>query len=166
MGVTADGFHFPELTDAPDGPAALLALASDMDALFPVGVGAWNPWTPTVTQATSVSINTTTSLCAYWKVARFVIARLVINITSAGTSGQAITVSTPLTAANGEAARGIWNINDASATTNHIGLVQSSGTAAIAGIENGAAGVMGVAPAFALANGDVIRGIFVMESAT
>lgn len=161
MGVTADGFHYPELSDAPDGPAALFQLASDIDALFPVGVGAWTAFTPTITQSTAVSFNATTARCRYYKVNRWVHARYYLPVTSAGVTANVIALSLPVTAAGSEDVGGDISVFDASANNNHIGYVQSNGAGGLAGVE--IAGLIGAT--FALANGDVIRANIDYESA-
>jgi hypothetical protein len=148
------GIPFPELTDAPNGPTQVLALANWLDAFLVQGSAAWTSWTPTVTQGVGVTVTNTRSRYLQW--GKLVIARAYLAVTSSGTSANVITVSLPTTAVGSEDVSGTVHIFDTSATTNHVGIASSNGTNGAVGIEN-AGGLIGVTPAFAIASGDTIR---------
>ena len=56
---------------------------------------AWTSYTPTLAQGASTNISKTVTTARYLKVGRLVVMNVALTITGAGTSNNAITVSTP-----------------------------------------------------------------------
>lgn len=114
-------------------------------------------WSPTLVQSNTVA--RTLSYGRYWQTGDRVHAQCFLTASAAGTSGQNITVSLPVTGAATIPqllALGVGWIYDSSAATFYQGavLLNSSTTAGLR-IHN-SAGFVGAAQVFALASGDIV----------
>lgn len=96
-----DGIHVPAAGNRP--PASWgLQVNANFDAIYDdvlAKLGVWTSWTPSVVQSSSVS--KTVAYGRYLKLGRLVICQTILAITGSGSSATAITVSVPVTAANG-----------------------------------------------------------------
>jgi hypothetical protein len=97
--VDLDSIHVPSAGNRP--PASWGAQVNEnFDVLYDeylAKLGVWTSWTPTVTQAGSIT--KTVTYARYIKLGRLVIAQAYLAITGAGSSATAVTVSLPVTAA-------------------------------------------------------------------
>lgn len=140
-------------------------LRDQLLAAFPLGVGAWTNYTPTLTQ--SVAVTKTVTRGTYQRVGRIIIANFNLSVTSAGTVSNAVLVGLPVAADATGGASGFGWIFDASAATRYAGAYGVAGggvTVEFVG-DWSAANVFGVVPAVALASGDLIAGTVIYESA-
>lgn len=118
----------------------------------------WQNWTPTVTQGVAVGI--TVDYARYVVLANTVIVQARLAITSAGTAGNAIVIGgipaavAPVRGGTFLDVIGTMIVQDTGTAYYHGGLVSSGVTNWVAMAHNGAQ--IGVAPNFALANGDYI----------
>ena len=133
--------------------------SADVNTFLAGEGGAWQSWSPVVTQGVGVSVtNTRSRFARYSRTIHYVLS---LAVTSAGTSGSQVTVSVPVTAAASDLICGSGYITDTGfgnyqgnatlLTTTTIGLVPTW-------LFN-ASGVIGQAAgggAFALASGDFI----------
>ena len=137
--------------------------ASDINTYLMGEGGAWTNWTPTCTQSGAVTVTVTRAKYARWS--RLIVATFELAATSAGTTANAVEVSLPVNAAatlsghgsgyildNGTAYySGVWSV--ASATTMQLFCHNETGAA-------------GIDPAFAIASGDLLRGVVIYEAAS
>lgn len=124
---------------------------------------AWTDWTPSVTQSGSVTVTVTRA--KYLQLGKFFIAFADLAVTGSGTTNNAITVSSPVTAAANPGTMGSFRYFD-SGTGNYAGTVQGSSTTAVQFYVGGTqSGAMGISPNFAMASGDVFRLQFQGEAA-
>lgn len=79
-------------------PAGHILTSADFDTLFPEGIGAWTPYTPTITQSNTPTF--TTIRAAYTKSGRTISASGLVTISANGTANNEIRVSLPETAAH------------------------------------------------------------------
>lgn len=129
-----------------------------------VGLGAFTNWTPTITQSVNVTYTDTQS--TYTKIGRLVICQGDLAITSAGTANNAITIGgLPFTiVGSGAAAMGSFRYFD-NGVGNYSGTVQGNSATSVQFYLGGTqAAAMGIAPNFAMANGDVFRFMFQYEA--
>lgn len=90
--------------------------------------GALTAWAPTLTQSGTV---TKTTVGAYSRVGRWVIAYCTLSVTGAGSASNQISVSLPVTAATSNALAGTGYVIDASANAGAGGMY--TGIASLAG---------------------------------
>lgn len=132
----------------------ITAIQAELLAAFPVGIGAWTDWTPTITQ--SVSVTRTITRAKYFKVGRMVTIMADLTVTSSGTAANSVVIGgLPFTAAYASFQRiGTAGIFDASAGDNLTGITLFNGTNnTFAFLSTRANGFLG---AVAVANGDNI----------
>jgi hypothetical protein len=131
-------------------------LAADLATVFPVGVDAWQSFTPSVTQSNAVSV--TVNQAMYMKIGRLVVANYYLTCTGTGTAGQRVIIGLPVASATaGLAACGSGMIFDASATAFWSGtaIVDTATTFRFSGYNVG--NYLGTAGfTAALASGDII----------
>ena len=131
----------------------------NLTAAFPLAVGAWTAFTPTLAQSGSVA--KTTSHARYMKVGRTVFATIELAVTAAGTAGNDVVVGLPvahMTFGGSGPHIGTMLIYDASTTTRYQGAAELRSTTTVGlSISQASAAVWGTGPSIALANGDVIR---------
>jgi hypothetical protein len=123
------------------------------------GSGAWTTWSPTITQAGTVAH--TATYARYMRTGRTIRAEALLGITGSGTGSNAITVSLPVTAAQGaNMAIGSGFIFDVSpSATNYPAICIASSTVVASFVPSSAAGtgLLGNAVMTAgLATGDAI----------
>lgn len=148
-------------------PAGHILTSADLDTLFPTGVGAWTPYTPTLTQ--SATVTKTVSAASYAKAGRKVSARFYLIATGAGTAGNAVVVGLPVAALFGAGATGPGYLYDASAATFYtcqFDLASTTTARLLIGTATNYAGVAGGGFTAAMAAGDVISGILEYEAAS
>lgn len=131
--------------------------------------GAWNTWTPIVTQSATVSISITHA--RWFRAGRFITFYTALTATSSGTGSNNVTMSLPVTAASsGHVIPGGGLIFDASAATNYPGFpyLSSTTTVALVPSASNANGVLGSVGGFtaALVSSDLIQISGTYEAAT
>jgi hypothetical protein len=130
------------------------------------GIGeAWTSYTPTVTQ--SATITKTINFAKYARVNKLVIVQVMVTATSAGTAGNAITLSLPIASVNANtfAIMGAGMVYDLSASTAYLGMPVIDG-GVIKFWNNASAGnFLGATPSFAIANGDFLSFTIAIEVA-
>ena len=127
--------------------------------------GAGLTWTPAVVQSGSVTATVTTA--KYWRVGREISGFCELAITGTGTGGNAVTVSTPVTASTTGSFIGNFVIFDASVSTFYHGAARLLTTGTMTGTANAQTGALGVASFTAgLANTDVVYVSFRYEAAS
>lgn len=151
--------------------AGAKVLAADLAAIFPQGVDAWTPYTPTVSQGATTNIAKTVNYSAYTRSGRSILWVFYVTITGTGTASNNIVLTAPVAAPAAGPPLGAGFIYDASTT----GLIPgtwalvSAATVSlfVAGTGSGiVAGGAGGTMAAALANGDQIRGHAIYEAAS
>lgn len=150
-------------------PAGHILTSADLDTLFPVGVGAWTSYTPTLTQ--SVTVTKTVNYARYMKVGRMVTCAVNLGVTGAGTAANAVVLGLPLTSAVASATPcGTGFIFDSSTGLAYPALVLLDSTTAVQFLSTQSTGVArlgaGGSWALALANADSVNAVFTYESAT
>ena len=126
---------------------------------------AWESYTPAVTQ--SVNVTATTAYAKYARLQKIVIVAVRLDVTSSGTTNNAVTVSLPITASVSSGLKiGAGAIYDASAATQYSAIPNLASTTAInfAGDWSGG-GVWGTSPNLAIANTDQISFVVIYEAA-
>lgn len=133
--------------------------AADLNA-----IGTWTSYVPTLTQSGAVTC--TVNYAKYCQINKFVLCVVDLSVTAAGTGGNNITVSTPITASG--RIRGSGFFWDASATDIMLCLVVQSSTTAFGFVTEATAtntfSTLGTSPNVALANNDAISFIAIYES--
>lgn len=125
--------------------------------------GAWNSYTPTLTQSGAVS--KTVTYAKYLQFGKLFVAAFELTVTGSGTSGQPIYIGLPITGAAGVTAVGTAWLFDSSAGVHYVGGFQRSSTTAAGIIVNGYGSFVGASPSLALASGDNLRGVMLGEVA-
>jgi hypothetical protein len=129
-----------------------------------VDLGAWDTWTPTLTQ--SGTVTKTVTRATYTRVGRLIVASFDLAVTASGTGGTAVLVGLPVTAAASGVMSGAMLIYDLSTTTRYHGGAELQSTTTLGLSSDGVnTGVWGVTPSVALASGDIIRGTVSYEAA-
>lgn len=149
--------------------SAILA-SSDVNTYLNHTGGAWVSWTPVVTQGGSTpTISNTRS--RRWRAGRLIVVEFNLAITSAGSAGNEVEMTIPITAASSTFAVGIGEFYDLSGTakypvqiyladTTHVDFrLMTAGAAADNRLGK-------LTYTGALANGDLLGGTFMYESAT
>jgi hypothetical protein len=120
------------------------------------GVGAWQSWTPSVTQPGAVTV--TQGGSRYVQSGKTVTANGILTVTGSGTSGNIVNISLPVPAAGVNQIVGCGWIYDASTATRYAFVAEASSTTTF--VMNGdwsSSGSWGNAPAIGLASTDQIR---------
>ena len=121
-------------------------------------------WTPTIAQNGTRTITNTNS--KYVKIGRFVFGRVNVTITNAGTSGNLISCSYPVTPANyNDQACGTFFYGPTGNATRYTGTVILNSAGFLFQTHN-VSNVLGILPSFATANGDFLTFEFTFESAS
>lgn len=149
-------------------PAGHILTSADFDTLFPTGVTAPASWTPVVTQSNTPTLSV--EYAGYQKVGRWVTVLVSVNITSAGTANNAVTMTFPASAGTLASYRvlGTGAIYDASVGLWYSGAVfyNSATTFAIAANGQANLGAAGTSFTAALANGDKVAASFQFYTAS
>ena len=118
----------------------------------------WVDWTPTVDQDGAVAVTVTVG--RYMILGDLAVVQCDLDVTAAGTAGNAIIIQgqpTAIQSANhGSIVLGIATVNDAG-TAAYVGALISNGATEWRIRAHNTTGSVGVDPNFALANGDAIR---------
>ncbi len=126
--------------------------------------GAWDSWTPTMTQSGSVTFTNTRS--RYVRQGRLITMQAAMDVTGSGTSGNDIIVGNlPVTAAAAAGMVGSFYYLD-SGSTIYSGTVLGSTTTTLKFFVSGNGNAMGTNPAFACASGDLLRFEVTYEAAS
>lgn len=136
--------------------------AADLNA-----IGTWSSYTPTVAQNGNRTI--TVNYAQYCQINKLCVVNLDVTVTNAGTTANLVTISLPINTPTTNPTRSVGSgfLYDASATdiilvnvrynsTSTVRLVTETSTSDTSGV--------GVNPAFALANGDVISLTMIYET--
>lgn len=116
----------------------------NFDAAFPVAVGAWTNWTPTLTQSGSVAF--TNSRAKYMKVGRMVTLMAQLTVTGTGTGGNNVVIAgLPFAAAYSSFQTiGTMTLFDQSLGDDHTGLLRFiSSSTNLVGLSTRASGTLG-----------------------
>lgn len=153
-----------DLGVAPSANASLIRKV-DLDAIFPLGAGAWTAYTPTLTQ--SGTVTKTVDSARYTQVGKTITAQVYLTVTGSGTGGVGVLVGLPVTAKNASCSGNGWLL-DTSAGRFYAGSTYMSPGFTTVGIMIGdAAGVTNIAGAAGftagLASGDIITMTFSYE---
>lgn len=137
-----------------------VAYGSGSENRIQIATTALSDHTPTVAQGATGNISKTTTYSKYKVISGVCHWWFVLAITGAGTVGQTITLSIPVTAAQAGLNIGNGLIYDASVPIIHSGAYELTTTDLIAMQNYGSTGAyVGASPtSFALANSDAIRG--------
>jgi hypothetical protein len=129
--------------------------------------GQWTSYTPTITQ--SVAVSKTVTYSRWMRIGRLIIWSGTFAITSAGTGGNIITFTLPVTAAHSPGALlvvGSGHINDATVTQYNVNAAINSNTLlAFLRSDSGYTNWFGIDPSMALASSDVIDFTVMYEAA-
>lgn len=146
-------------------------LAADTALLadgFPLGVGAWTTYTPTLTQ--SGAVTKTVQQARYTQIGKLIVGELYLTVTGTGTASNAILVGLPVACAQTTAPLGSGFIFDSSAASAQVGhWLCASSTSVMHLLLHGGNGQGAGATASgftaALASGDQVRAQFSYEIA-
>lgn len=128
--------------------------------------GPTTTYTPQVDQGVTTNITKTVTFANYWLIGKLVIGFVNLAMTGAGTAGQTVTVSQPVSAARTAGVIGVGSYVDASVATYPSQVIQASGSLMFfTRTDDTSDGVIGANPNFAVANTDAIRFFFMYESA-
>lgn len=147
--------------------AGEVLLASDFNSQIagPLAAlsGAWNSWTTRVDQGASTNIAHTAD-CGYIRIGSLVIGAARLTFSGTGTSGSAVSLYLPVTAASSSSFPiGVGQYYDANVTTHYTGqVITTSATVCKLWID---ASSVGVTPALAVAASDVFLVQFMYEAA-
>ena len=126
--------------------------------------GAWQSWSPVVTQSVNVTVTNTRSRFARW--GRLIIATADLTVTGTGTASNAVTLSLPVTSAATGPSAGNGSLFDNSANLNYNGAPFLNTTTTVSLLSDGGAQFLGLSIfTAALAVNDIIRFAFIYESA-
>lgn len=90
--------------------------------------GAWNAWSPSVSQA-GIAVTATASNAGYFRAGRLITFNMVVTMTATSAGSGDVSVSLPVAAATANAVLlGIGMINDVSASTFSLGFATPNGT--------------------------------------
>lgn len=124
----------------------------------------WTDYTPTLAQNGTVAA--TVNYAKFRQIGDFVAVSVRLDATGTGTSGNTITVSLPVTAADTLGLSGSGRYFDSSSSTQYVVSVLGASTTAVR-FTNDASGanLLGVVPAFAVGSGDDIQFSLFYEAA-
>jgi hypothetical protein len=132
-------------------------------AVFTTGDTAWTSYTPTLTQTATVTKTVTRAV--YCKIGRLVIAQVQLAVTSAGTSGGAVLIGLPVTAAASGIMCGSMSISSTGTSVYTHGPALAN-TTSVFGMLTTVGNYYGVNPTTALASGNVIQATLMYEAAS
>ena len=132
-------------------------------AVFTTGDTAWTSYTPTLTQTATVTKTVTRAV--YCKIGRLVIAQVQLAVTSAGTSGGAVLIGLPVTAAASGIMCGSMSISSTGTSVYTHGPALAN-TTSVFGMLSTAGNYYGINPSTALASGNVIQATLTYEAAS
>lgn len=143
-------------------------LVAQMAAAFPLGLGAWTAFTPTLTQ--SVTVTKTITVARYFKIGRMVDVEVALVVTGAGSATQPILIGLPVAAAfAGDLPAGVGMVVDSSVGGVYAGeaLINSANAIYLMSTSVTTGAILGQAApmAAALAAGDSVRYKIRYESA-
>jgi hypothetical protein len=125
---------------------------------------AWESYTPTITQG--VAITKTITYAKYTQIQKLVVVNVSMPLTSAGTAGNGVSVTLPITAAASQRLGGSFQFYDASANTSYVGLPFMLSTTSVGFITGASAdSYFGGLPAVTIANGDYLFSTIIYEAA-
>lgn len=137
-----------------------IVTASDMNAVY----GAWNSYTPTLTQSGTVS--KTVTYAKYRQFGKTVKGSVLLAVTGSGTTNNPVLIGLPVASqATTGLVMGSGDIVDSSAGQHYVGAVVSSSTTTVGIVAHAQSTWVGNAPNFALASGDTVRVDFEYETA-
>jgi hypothetical protein len=136
---------------------------SDINTYLMGEGGAWTSWTPTCTQSGSVAVTNTRS--RYARYGRMIVATFNLEATAAGSAGNGVIISLPVTAASVSSIQGVGYILDGG-TGYYVGVWTAYSTTAVQLIAHAQTGAVGGTPSFALASGDFISGTITYEASS
>lgn len=125
---------------------------------------AWETWTPVTSQPGTITTNV--ALARYTRIQKLVVATFYLTITGAGTAGQPLAISLPVTANSTNISHGSGLFYDASTAVMYAGSFYNITTSVAWFVGDWAGGgVWGTTPVLGVANGDVYRGTMIYEAA-
>ena len=130
--------------------------------------GGWTSYTPTFAQGVSTNINKTLNYAKFLKIGRLVMGQVSLTSSGAGTSGSAVTLTLPATAATSGIIIGT-GVYLRPATANYHASVWANTTTTLAMVTAFAApsnAYYGASPAVAVAGSDEMRVTFMYEAAS
>lgn len=134
---------------------------------FPLGVGAWTSYTPTLTQ--SGAVTKTVTVARYIRIGNTIIGTVRLDVTGTGTAANAVIIGAPVTAqGSSNQVVGVMMLNDVSAGLFHTGTARLRSTTTFDAFPHStdSGNVLGTAVfTAALAAGDVIYVTFMYEAA-
>lgn len=142
---------------------------SDINTYLAHTGGAWNTYTPVVTQSGVVTINTGLLIARWHRTGRMINFSTYITLSGSGSASNRITVSLPVTAATGAYGVGVGGVVDVSTGNVYAGtsVLNTTTTAVIAWPTASADPYLGVAGfTAALASGDIVYVSGTYEAAT
>lgn len=151
-----------ELGTNPKGTSASVKARLDL-----LESGAWTSYTPQVDQGTT-NISKTVNYGKYTRLGRTITFNFTLTMVNAGTSGQPVQISIPVSASAATAITGSGIIFDTSTSTSYAGVFNASlagGPVTLRGDWSGT-GSWGSQPVLALASGDTIYGSITYEAAS
>lgn len=128
----------------------------------------WTSWTPTLAQGASSNISKTVNYAKYMRAGSLVIGSVKLTASAAGTSGSAITITLPVTAATTDLPCGSGFYYDTgTAYYGSVAWLASTTTLKLFRADTAAAVSVGVGsdPAIAVASTDVFYAFFTYEAA-
>lgn len=153
MPETTNGLTYPPMGVAPNVPADIQTLATDVDAW-----GTWNDWVPTL-----VWTNTTATTAKYVKIGKLVICEFLLTLTGVPVGTFSMTLPLTAAAATGKTSMGNAFFLDTSATTNNQTgqvVLLTSTTATLYATQDATAAIVTASNPITLASGDTIGGTF------
>lgn len=127
-----------------------------------VDLGAWDTWTPVVTQSATPAQSV--NRARYTRMGRTVFATFDVSLSGAGTASNPILVTgLPIAAADADDIYGSFHYFD-SGNTNRAGTCEGDTTTSVEFYYDGFGNRMGIAD-FAIATGDRLQGIVIYEAA-
>lgn len=128
--------------------------------------GPWSSYSPTLAQGVSTNITKTVTHAKYLEIGNFGFCQVRLDITGAGTSGSAVTITTPWTMAETNLTIGSGTYIDTGTAFYRGGVQQLSSTTVTIVRDSASSGNgVGSSPAFAVANTDVFMASFFCELA-
>jgi hypothetical protein len=139
--------------------------ASDLNTYCSGEGGAWTSYSPGLAQTGAVTF--TIDYSKYSRYGRTIHWSFWLTVTSAGTGGSAIVLTTPTTAASRFGIQGSGSATDASGSLRYTGLWRGESTTTAILVTHSTTGTgWGNNPNIALASGDVLEGHITYESAS
>ena len=135
------------------------ATETDINTYLTHTGGAFNTWTPTVTQSSGITLSASAGY--YWRAGRMIFFAVSFTASSAGSSGTSVTVSLPVTAARNGQVVGTGSFTD-NGTATYSCIAVSSSTTAMIMQRTDTTTLSYVGGAFAVASGDscVLSGFY------